>query len=332
MTATQTRIRRDTLTNLNLATPADGELAYNTTDDRLHVGNGTLAGAIPHLNCYDDMKSYFNYATTTGSANAYVVTLPYAPASYTTGMRIKFKASFSCTGSSTINVNSLGAKTVKKVLSGALTALSSGDIISGVCYEAIYDGTDFQIFGVTPSLQTPGVVLLGTATASASAALDFESLITSSYGSYEFILKNLRPATDATELYLRTSTDNGVSYSAGASDYANYMELSEIDATPSTAEYASATDSGILLLGNAGNAGNAASESISGRVLLVNPLGTSSYKAFIWELMFINSTGIPVFARGSGVRNSTSDIDAVRFLMSSGNITSGAIDLYGRTI
>ena len=331
MTSTQTRIRRDTLTNLNLATPADGELAYNTTDDRLHVGNGTLAGAIPHLHCYDDIKSYFHYNTTAGSANAYTLTLPYAPASYVAGMRIRFKASFSCTGTSTINVNSLGAKTFKKVSSGTLAALSSGDIVSGLIYEAVYDGTDFQLFGFEMAGTLPGLVLLGSQSASASSSLDFTSLISSTYDRYTLIGKDLRPATDNVRLIFRTSTNNGASYDSSASNYAYYSSAIQLSST-TTADVSSQGDTSITI--NSASSGpsyigNAAADGISFILTLINPLGTSRNKHIEWSGSFHGITTQLIGFRGMGSRLSTADIDAVRFLMSSGNITSGEIDMYG---
>jgi len=49
------------------------------------------------------------------------------------------------TGSSTLNINSLGAKTLKKAVS---TNLASGNILAGQCHVLIYDGTNFQVVGL----------------------------------------------------------------------------------------------------------------------------------------------------------------------------------------
>jgi len=49
------------------------------------------------------------------------------------------------TGSSTININSLGAKTLKKSVS---TNLASGDILAGQSFIIVYDGTNFQVIGI----------------------------------------------------------------------------------------------------------------------------------------------------------------------------------------
>jgi hypothetical protein len=83
------------------------------------------------------------FLTSGGSANAYTLTYSVAPAAYYTGQTFTFTANFGCTGSATLNVNGLGAKTIKKDVSGTMTALSSGDIASGAKVKVSYDGTDF---------------------------------------------------------------------------------------------------------------------------------------------------------------------------------------------
>lgn len=80
--------------------------------------------------------------TTTGSANAYVLTYSVAPAAYYNGQTFSFKTNFANTGTATLNVNSLGAKTIKKDVSGTLTALSSGDIASGAFISVAYNSSD----------------------------------------------------------------------------------------------------------------------------------------------------------------------------------------------
>ena len=325
----QKQFRRDTAANLAAVLPADGEPAYNTTDDRLHVGNGSTNGGIPHLNYFDDIKSYFHYNTTAGSANAYTLDLPFNAASYTAGMRIRFKASFSNTGSATINVDGLGAKTLKKLSSGALTALSSGDIISGRIYEAVYDGTDFQLFGFEMAGTLPGMVLLSTATASASSSLNFTSLISSTYNSYKFILSDIRPATDDVELWLRTSTDNGSTYDSSANNYEWVQNNFTIGATPADAFEGSDTDTKIRLVNDSNKIGNNAAYTVCGEVNLYNPLGTVASKLIHARLRYRNNGGVGLISETWGHRDATSDIDAIRFLMSSGNITSGNIKMYG---
>ena len=117
--------------------------------------------------------------TSSGSANAYLLSYSVAPDGYYTGQRFAFKTNFAVTGAATVNVNGLGAKTIKKIVSGALTDLSSGDIASGDYVDLVYDGTYFVWVNkgtATPvssasdsaqgivELSTPAEVLTGTDT------------------------------------------------------------------------------------------------------------------------------------------------------------------------
>lgn len=92
----------------------------------------------------DNDPRIVNYFAETGAANAYVIT-PTNPvvAAYATGQRFSFKAANTNTLSSTLNVNALGAKTIKKI-DGA-TNLAAGDIVAGQIIAVEYDGTNFQM-------------------------------------------------------------------------------------------------------------------------------------------------------------------------------------------
>ena len=82
------------------------------------------------------------YAADAGSNDTYVITLSPAPTSYTNGMVVHFKANTVNTGAATININSLGAKTIVK---GVNTTLADGDIGAGQLLTLIYDGTNFVL-------------------------------------------------------------------------------------------------------------------------------------------------------------------------------------------
>lgn len=120
--------------------PTQGEndaLVGNNTDIAVGTGNKfvTQTGLI---------KSAENYGVTTGSANAYVLTLSPVVTSYG-NMSIRFTTNFANTASATINVNSLGAKTIQ--LNGS--ALTTGQLANGATYTATYDGTNFQLTSPT---------------------------------------------------------------------------------------------------------------------------------------------------------------------------------------
>lgn len=82
------------------------------------------------------------YAVTTGLANTYSATLNPAPSSYFDGMPICVKINVSSTGGSTINVNNLGAKVIKKANGSNVTNLIAGSI-----YTMRYNGTNFILQG-----------------------------------------------------------------------------------------------------------------------------------------------------------------------------------------
>lgn len=81
------------------------------------------------------------YATVSGT-DTYTSTLSPVPGSYTTGMTVRLNFANANTGAATINLNSLGAKALKKQ-GGA--ALAAGDIAASTIYTAVYDGTSFQL-------------------------------------------------------------------------------------------------------------------------------------------------------------------------------------------
>jgi hypothetical protein len=83
-----------------------------------------------------------NYAADAGSSDTYAITLDPAPSDYYTGMQVIFKANTANTGAASLNVNALGAKTIVKAVS---TALSNNDILASMFCLCVYDGTNFVL-------------------------------------------------------------------------------------------------------------------------------------------------------------------------------------------
>jgi hypothetical protein len=82
------------------------------------------------------------YIADGGTANARTATFSPAVTALTAGLRLLLKSSVANTGATTLAVNGLTAKTIKKSVS---TDLGSGDIAEGSIYEVVYDGTNFQL-------------------------------------------------------------------------------------------------------------------------------------------------------------------------------------------
>jgi hypothetical protein len=163
-------------------------------------------------------------ATVTGT-DTLAGTLTPAPTAYATGNKFSFIAAATNTGAATININSLGAKSITK---SGTSALVAGDMVSGQIYLIEYDGTRFQLLnpssagvstisfgstGLTPSTATGGAVTVagtlaignggtGAATLSANAVL---------LGNGTSALQTVAPSTSGNVL-----TSNGTTWASTA--------------------------------------------------------------------------------------------------------------------
>jgi len=169
-----------------------------------------------------------------------------------------------------------------------------------------------------------GWVYLDSKTAAGSTSLDFAASINSTYDEYVFEMVNIVPATNAVALYLRTSTDGGSSYAAGGSDY-SYGSIYQTAGTVSAVQSAAAAQIQI-----ADTISNTASHGgVSGQLRIYSPSDATAQKRVMFETSSTDAGSTIFNYRGSGMRLATADVDAVRFIMSSGNITSGTIRMYG---
>lgn len=138
-------VASDDLTTFTInTTPTSGTAKVSIT---AASGNTAIAGTLGVTGAAT-VQGAFNFAADAGANDTYVITLAPAPAAYTTGMYIAFTANTANTGACTINVNSLGAKSLKR---GVSTDPGDNYIKAGSVVVALYDGTNFQI--VTPAAQ-----------------------------------------------------------------------------------------------------------------------------------------------------------------------------------
>jgi hypothetical protein len=77
--------------------------------------------------------------TAGGTSDAKTLTYSVAPAAHYNGQRFAFIANTTNTTTATLNVNSLGAKTIKKDVSGTLTNLTASEMVSGMFIEVAYN-------------------------------------------------------------------------------------------------------------------------------------------------------------------------------------------------
>jgi hypothetical protein len=107
-----------------------------------HTGVGNAAALTDYASAADVIDQHLVYYTTGGSSGNYTITPSPAITAYAAGQRFAIKTNHTNTTSATLNVNSLGQKTI---LGPNGSSLSSGDILSGVIYEVTYNGTQFQL-------------------------------------------------------------------------------------------------------------------------------------------------------------------------------------------
>ena len=99
-------------------------------------------------NTFQGIAFPFAFKDLGGSADTYTLTLPTAPGSYIDGMMCYGKCPAANTGAATINVNSLGAKDIKK---NGNQDLNAGDMVANSCYLFIYNATDDVMELLNPS-------------------------------------------------------------------------------------------------------------------------------------------------------------------------------------
>lgn len=186
----------------NIRTLTSRELDMDTTNLRVNLHDGLTPGGIPHVNYADLMGQVFTHENGAG-VNAINVSYQRPPASYQPGQKFSFKAQSNNTGPVTIDINGLGAKSIKKKdgETSTLVNLQIDDIIAGGEYEVVYDGTDFQVL----SLDKGGLVSVSQGDLNTSLGAGI-------------IPRNSRGILPGGEygLYPSTRTTNAASYSSDA--------------------------------------------------------------------------------------------------------------------
>ena len=187
------------------------------------------------------------------------------------------------------------------------------------------------ITSLPASISGGALTLLETQTASSSATIDFTSNIDSTYDAYMFKFYDIHPATNTTNLQINASTDGGSNYNATKTTTFFLAYHTEDDSGTALQYYTgrdlaqSTSAQQIVTIGNTDD------DSASGTLTLYNPSSTTFVKHFIsrQQAPTGEATQNCKDTYVAGYFNTTSAINAVQFSMSSGNIDSGVIKLYG---
>jgi len=215
---------------------------------------------------------------------------------------------------------------------GSITRSFANNITtSGVLLPAsLTNNSIANVTAYNASVATGGMVLISSQTASNSASISFTTGINSTYKEYQFYFINIRPATDDAAFNVNFSTDSGSNYNVTKTTTSFRVYHDEADANTNLEYVAShdlAQSTANQILTN--TIGNGADENAVGFLTLFNPASTTYVKHFMSTFNSYHASDFSMSTYTAGYGNTTSAINAVRFIMASGNIADGTILMYG---
>tara|TARA_R110002126_G_scaffold11885_3_gene52486 strand:- start:1636 stop:2646 length:1011 start_codon:yes stop_codon:yes gene_type:complete len=243
----------DLATGLTTALTKDGQ---TTPTANIPMGTFKITGlgagsAATDAAQYGQLQNGATTIATVSGTDTLTGSLSPAITAYATGNLFSFVAVATNTGAATINLNSLGAKSITKQGS---TVLAASDIVSGQVYLIEYDGTRFQLInpssfsnvssitfgstGLTPSTATSGAVTVagtlaaanggtGTSGTTANLTVDGTNAVgflnipqNSQSAAYTLVLADagkciFHPSTDANARTFTIAANSSVAYPIG---------------------------------------------------------------------------------------------------------------------
>ena len=193
-----------------------------------------------------------------------------------------------------------------------------------------YNNNSISAVTALDSMASGDLNLLATNTiTSGVASSNFTSNISSTYNTYIFKFINIHPATNNVYLDFQGSTDGGSNYNTTITSNFFRAYQSE-DNSGATLLYIGGADQaqGTSYQNLSRGIGNGNDECVSGYLHLFSPSSNTFVKHF-FSVTQINDSAYSQNTYVGGYFNTTSDIDAVSFKFSSGNIDSGVIKMYG---
>ena len=187
------------------------------------------------------------------------------------------------------------------------------------------------ITSLPASISAGAFTLLQTQTASSSATISFTSNIDSTYDAYMFKFYDIHPETNQKSFQFQSSTNGGSSY--GVTTTTTYFQADHPENDSSaTLTYVAGSDlaqsTSFQRLSTATvNTNN--DDSLAGELFIYAPSSTTFVKHFMARTNNYGQADESADSFKAGYFNTTTAITRVRFKMTSGNIDSGTIKLYG---
>jgi hypothetical protein len=206
---------------------------------------------------------------------------------------------------------------------GSIYSCSTHNLV----YKSNFGGNSWATWATLGSGVSGALVFLEAHSASASSSLDFTSFISSTYDDYKIEGTELVLATNTANLLMEMGTGGGPTYDTGN----NYEWVRGAYTTGGTGngtiDFAS---TGICrVFTTAANAAGYGFGSFSLTALALQ--STALRKTVFGQVYYVTSTGPAAVFGPFGMQwiTTATAVTALRFIASSGNITSGTIRIYG---
>ena len=221
-----------------------------------------------------------------------------------------------CTPSGGGNVSTTGTPAANQI-----AAFTSSTVVQGVGPGLVGQSLRSNGSGSAPSYQSGEWTLIGTLIASNSASLNDATAcsgancLTATYSEYEIVFEDIVAATGATSCQLQV-------HSGGSYQAASYV---------ATASFAGSSSGQNQVTTNipCGVVSSQSTTMPSHSVLLINNPSSATIHSWTGYATTPSGTVAWVGTLG-GVWNSAAAVDGFQITMSSGNITSGKVKIYGR--
>lgn len=324
--STQVKFRRGTTAEHATFTGADGEMTVDTDKKVTVIHDGATAGGFPTPGSADIQKQSFTYIATpeTGStADAYLLSATPSISAYTAGMKFGFLPDANNTGSVTVNIDSVGAVTLKKLSGGSLVDLEADDLVSGVYYEITRIGSFFQVSGGGLSGDSSSSPISSSAVSGSPTTINFTDIFTAG-NSYEILIDNLEVSGN-TYLYGRIAA-SGTSWLTSL-----YDSVAKGRGSGATDANLNQTSQSVIYL-TPGQIGP--NYAVSGKILLNNPADNSDeFRISFYFTYRDNTDGLISYIGGAKHRTIGQDAGSFQFLLQGATtFSSGNIAIYERSL
>ena len=181
------------------------------------------------------------------------------------------------------------------------------------------------------SISSGAITLISTQTASNSSEITFTSGIDSTYDEYMFKFINIQSSDESADFAFQVDTGTNTSYNQTITStffdayHTENDSANQLRYLGGNRDQANQTALQSLSVLSAGGS----DESDNGTLILYNPSSTTFVKHFMSRFANMITGNYAGDAFGAGYVNTTSAITRIKFALTSGNITSGTIKMYG---